>query len=99
VPGVVDLYEALLEERGQEITRLAFTPPAGAPATTTMRVLQRALAPMGAIPFAVELSDQRLVMAPPAAHPIPVAEMRGIYAVFDLSQAARAANRFSAQRI
>ena len=54
---------------------------------------------MGAIPFAVELSDQSLVMAPPAAHPIPVAEVRGLYAIFDLSQAARAANRFSAQRI
>lgn len=99
VPGVVDLYETLLEERGQEITRLRFAPPAGAPATTTIRALQRALAPLGAIAFAVEMADQSLLMAPPAAHPIPVADIRGIYAVVDLTESARGMQRGGAPRI
>ncbi len=93
VPGVVDLYEMLLEERGQEIVRFAFTPPAGGPATTTIRALQRALAPRGAIPFAVELQDQRLFLAPPASHPLPVAEIRGLYAVADQTYTSRLPQR------
>ncbi len=93
VPGVVDLYEMLLEERGQEIVRYSFSPPSGAPPTTTIRALQRAFTPNGAIPFAVELTDERLFLAPPASHPLPVAEIRGVYAIADQTYASRLVQR------
>lgn len=99
VPGVVDLYDTLLEERGQEITRLRFTPPTGGPPTTTIRALQRALAPMNAIPFAVEMVDQSLMLGPPASYPLPIANIRGVYVVLDLTETARGVQRAKEPRI
>ncbi|MBI1944622.1 MAG: hypothetical protein HYS27_02940 [Deltaproteobacteria bacterium] len=93
VPGVVDLYEMLLEERGQEIVRFTFTPPAHGPSTTTIRALQRALAPSGSIPFAVEMADERLFLAPPASYPLTVSDIRGVYAVSDQTYASRLPQR------
>ena len=93
VPGVVDLYEMLLEERGQEIVRLTFTPPAQGTSTTTIRSLQRALAPTGVIPFAVEMADERLFLAPPASYPLTVADIRGVYAISDQTYANRLQQR------
>lgn len=93
VPGVVGLYEMLLEERGQEIVRFTFTPPAHGPSTTTIRALQRALAASGAIPFAVEMADERLFLAPPASYPLTVADIRGVYAISDQTYTSRLPKR------
>lgn len=82
VPGVTQLYESLLEERGQEIVRLRFTAPATL-ATTTLRALQQALVPKGGIAFALELRGVGVVLAPAVDRRFATSEITGVYVVAD----------------
>ena len=82
VPGVTQIYEHLLEERGQEIVRMRFDPPPGI-THTTMRALQRALLPMGAVAIAVEMQDRGVILAPSVDRRIPANEITGVYVLAD----------------
>jgi hypothetical protein len=82
VPGVTQLYESLLEERGQEIVRVRFTPPAGL-SSTTMLALQKTLAPLGGIAFALEVRGVGVVLAPDAHRSFAVKDVTGVYVVAD----------------
>jgi hypothetical protein len=95
VPGVVGIFETLLEERGQEICRLDFTPPKDLE-VTTMRALQSAVHPLGCIAFAVELEGREVMLAPHADRAIPTKNLRGIYVVADAPHLAGVGQRNAA---
>jgi hypothetical protein len=82
VPGVTRVYDHLLEERGQEVVRLRFEAPPGL-AETNMLAIEKALAPLGAIAFAVELRDRAVILAPDPSIPLKPADIVGIYVVAD----------------
>jgi hypothetical protein len=81
VPGVTQIYEHLLEERGQEIVRLQFAPPAGH-THVTLHALQQAVTPLGGIPFALE-TKSGVVLAPPPHRTFAVNDVTGVYVVAD----------------
>jgi hypothetical protein len=82
VPGVAEIYDELLEERGQDIARLPFVPSPEVPEQITLRDLNRALLPRQAIAIAVETSHGTW-LSPPADRPLPTRDLRGIYCVVD----------------
>lgn len=88
VPGVTRVYEELLEERGQEIVRLAFRPPSGLQ-HTTMHAIQQALEPLGAIAFALERADREVILAPPPSLPHATSDIVGVYVIADQAPLAR----------
>lgn len=80
VPGVAEIYDELLEERGQDIVRYPFTAAAGAPGTVSLRELSRVLSSRQAVPIALEL-DASVRLAPAADDRFAVADVRGVYCV------------------
>jgi len=90
VPGVAEIYDELLEERGQDIVRIPFvSAPSSSPlpATVSLRDLTAALAERQAIPIGLELRDG-VRLAPDADARFVTADVRGVYAIAD-SHAAR----------
>jgi hypothetical protein len=82
VPGVAEIYDDLLEERGQDIVRFPFVAVPAAPSTISLRELALAFSPRQAIPIAIELQGG-VRLAPPADLRFDVADLRGVYCVAD----------------
>jgi hypothetical protein len=88
VPGVAEIYDELLEERGQDIVRFPFVVTPDAPSTVSLRELARALLPRQAIPIAIELTDG-VRLAPQADARFDVGTVRGVYCVSESAPASR----------
>ncbi|MEM1415673.1 MAG: hypothetical protein AAGH15_12270 [Myxococcota bacterium] len=83
VPGVTDLYDALLREPGGE---LVFVPLADAvrdAAPTTFEALRQAYARRGAIPVALVGRDGSLRLSPRGDETLDPAEVAGVHCVVD----------------
>jgi hypothetical protein len=80
VPGVAEIYDELLQERGQDIVRIPFVAHKTTPASVSLRELALALAPRQAVPIGLELSDGAR-LAPPADDRFATADVRGVYAI------------------
>jgi hypothetical protein len=90
VPGVSEIYDELLEERGQDIARLPFVRTPDVPDVVTLRDLARVLLPRQAIPIAVETTTSTW-LAPAPNRPIPTTELRGVYCVIETAPPSRPA--------
>jgi hypothetical protein len=82
VPGVAEIYDELLEERGQDIVRFPFEAAADAPPSVSLHELSLALLPRQAVPFAIDLDDG-IRLAPPADARFDTGSVRGIYCIAD----------------
>jgi hypothetical protein len=82
VPGVTAIYDELLSEHGQEIVRLELDGPSGED-LVTFGELADALRPRAAVPIAVELEHESVVINPAAQRRFPVARISAIYAIAD----------------
>jgi energy-coupling factor transporter transmembrane protein EcfT len=80
VPGVAEIYDELLEERGQDIVRIPFAASSSAPSTVSLRELTVALAARQAVPLGLEMRDG-VHLSPAADVRFATVDVRGIYAI------------------
>lgn len=87
VPGVAAIYDELLQERGQEIVRLALPP--GLSGETTFEELRASCAALPCVPIGVDRRGAPLLM-PAATERLQLAELGGVYVVADAARLGRA---------
>ena len=83
VPGVTEIYECLLDERGQEIVRLDVSLGSTGEVRVGFFEILSALCPRGALPIAFELRGGRVVLNPSSQQRFRLADITAVFAIAD----------------
>lgn len=83
VPGVTDIYETLLDERGQEIVRLDASKNLSEGVNVGFFEIATALRARGVFAIALELTDGRMLLNPPVYDTFRLSEIRAVFAIGD----------------